>query len=246
MRATSARYTLALVPRINLLSTVLPTEGTGWTNAKVGKFVDELIATIVEFAAQTSLYEVIATTVGAWALIGCASLALAYWRLFKAHKEAEAQLIEKNVGRHSTNWANTAENLERKSLDPAAVALSSAMTHIYMLDEAANAWLKGSQWQAALRVTRRFLRECCHAIAKPDIHEDDMRAAADLIAERLRTYPDLSRAGSESAEVAVTFLNALDLSLSVILNNPRVERLRKLIAEARESIEAEEKPKAAE
>jgi hypothetical protein len=207
--------------------------------------VDELLATIVAFAAETSLYEVLATAVAAWLVIACASLGVAYMRLHRLHKETEAALVEKSVGRHSTNWAKTAENLERKALDPGEVALSSAMTHIYMLDEAANAWIKGSKWESALRVTRRFLRECCHAIAKPDIHEDDMRAAADLIAERVRTYPDLSKAGAETAEVAVNFLKSLDLSLSVVHNNPRVEGLRKLVAEARETIEAEEKPKLA-
>jgi hypothetical protein len=112
------------------------------------------------------------------------------------------------------------------------------MTHLYMLDEAANAWLKGSQWPEALRVTQEFLRECVHAIGKPSIHEDDFRAAADLIEVRLANYPDLSKAANEATENAVRFLTSLDTMLSIFTHNPRIEQLREHVSAARATVEA--------
>jgi hypothetical protein len=200
--------------------------------------VEALIATIVNFAAQTTLYEVAVTTTCAMLLLGVASLTTEYLRLRKRHAKAEADLFDRTIGKQSTNWANAAQNLERKAKDPGDVARSTAMTHLYMLDEAANAWLKGSQWPEALRVTQEFLRECCHAIGKPSIHEDDFRAASDLIELRLGTYPDLSKAASEATENATRFLIALDLMLSIVPNSPRVEQLREHVAAARATIEA--------
>jgi hypothetical protein len=205
--------------------------------------VEAFIATIVNFAADTTLYEIAATTICALLLLVITSLTLEYFDLRKRHAATEAELFDRTIGKQSTNWANAAQNLERKAKDPGDVARSTAMTHLYMLDEAANAWLKGSQWPEALRVTQEFLRECCHAIGKPSIHEDDFRAASDLIELRLGTYPDLSKAGSEATENAVKFLAALDTMLSVVPNNPRVEQLRDHVATARAAIEA--KPPAA-
>jgi len=209
--------------------------------------VDAFIATITNFAADTTLYEIAATTICALLLLVITSLTLEYLNLRKRHAATEAELFDRTIGKQSTNWANAAQNLERKAKDPGDVARSTAMTHLYMLDEAANAWLKGSQWQEALRVTQEFLRECCHAIGKPSIHEDDFRAASDLIELRLGTYPDLSKAGSEATENAVKFLAALDTTLSIVPNSPRVEQLREHIAAARAAVEAkppEAKPKA--
>lgn len=209
--------------------------------------MDAFIATILNFAAETTLYEVAATTTCAMLLVAIASLAHEYFRLSKRHAATEAELFDRTIGKQSTNWANAAQNLERKAKDPGDVARSTAMTHLYMLDEAANAWLKGSQWPEALRVTQEFLRECCHAIGKPSIHEDDFRAASDLIELRLGTYPDLSKAASEATENAVKFLAALDTMLTIVPNNPRVEQLREHLAAARAAIEAkppEAKPKA--
>jgi hypothetical protein len=208
--------------------------------------VDAFIATIVNFAAETTLYEVVVTTLCAMLILSIASLAYEFLRLQKRHAATEAELFERTIGKQSTNWANAAQNLERKAKDPGDVARSTAMTHLYMLDEAANAWLKGSQWQEALRVTQEFLRECCHAIGKPSIHEDDFRAASDLIELRLGTYPDLSKAGSEATENASKFLSTLDTMLSIVPNSPRVEQLREHLAAARAAIEAkppETKPK---
>lgn len=200
--------------------------------------MDALIATIVNFAAETTLYEVVATTACAMLLVAIASLGFEYLRLRKRHAATEAELFERTIGKQSTNWSNAAQNLERKAKDPGDVARSTAMTHLYMLDEAANAWLKGSQWQEALRVTQEFLRECCHAIGKPSIHEDDFRAASDLIELRLGTYPDLSKAASEATENAVKFLSVLDTMLSIVPNNPRIEQLREHVAAARAAVEA--------
>ncbi len=207
----------------------------------------EYVATITTFAVDTSLYEVIVTASCALLVIAMASLVVEYVRLRKRYAKAEAELFERTVGRQSTNWASTAENLERKAKDPGLVALSSAMTHLYMLDEAANAWLKGSQWPEALRVTQEFLRECCHAIGKPSIHEDDFRAAADLIELRLSTYPDLSKAANEAGENAARFLNTLDTTLSIFTHSPRIEHLREHVVAARTAIDgkSQDKSKAA-
>ena len=181
------------------------------------------------------------------ALVGALmSLAYDYIVLSKRFKEAEAELFERTVGRQSTSWANTAQNLERKAMDPGDVARSSAMTHLHMLDEAANAWLKGSQWPDALRVTQEFLRECCHAVTRPSIHEDDFRAAADLIERRLETYPDLSKAANEARENGDRFLEALDTTLAILGNAGRIGELREHIAAAREEIgTTSHKPRAA-
>jgi hypothetical protein len=200
--------------------------------------VDAFIATITNFAAETTLYEVAATTLCALLILGIVHLTLEHLALRKRHAATEAELFDRTIGKQSTNWANAAQNLERKAKDPGDVARSTAMTHLYMLDEAANAWLKGSQWPEALRVTQEFLRECCHAIGKPSIHEDDFRAAADLIELRLGTYPDLSKAASEATENAVKFLTALDTMLSIVPNNPRVEQLREHITAARTAVES--------
>ncbi|MCE9522666.1 MAG: hypothetical protein K8S25_09570 [Alphaproteobacteria bacterium] len=197
----------------------------------------ELFAAITNYAVQTSLLEVLATTASALLLLALASLLVEYLRLKKRFAKAEADLFEKTVGRQSTNWTNTAQNLERKAKDPGLVAQSSAMTHIYMLDEAANAWLKGSQWPEALRVTQEFLRECCHAIGRPSIPEDDFRAAADLIAQRLGSYADLSIAANEATENALHFLMALDANLSVFAKNPRIEILRTHVAATCKAVE---------
>lgn len=208
--------------------------------------MDAFIATIVNFAAETTLYDVVVTTLCAMLVVAVASLAYEYLQLRKRHAATEAELFERTIGKQSTNWANAAQNLERKAKDPGDVARSTAMTHLYMLDEAANAWLKGSQWQEALRVTQEFLRECGHAISKPSIHEDDFRAASDLIELRLGTYPDLSKAASEATENAVKFLSVLDTMLSIVPNSPRVEQLREHVAAARTAVEAkppEVKPK---
>ena len=209
--------------------------------------MDALLATIAEFAAQTSPFEVLVATAGALLLIALLSLAVAHLRLRKRYVQAEAELFERTVGKQSTNWASTALNLERKAKDPGLVAQSSAMTHLHMLDEAANAWLKGSQWQEALRVTQEFLRECCHTIGRPSIHEDDFRAAADLIERRLTTYPDLSKAANEATENALRFLTGLDKTLSVFVHDPRIEELRSHVADARAAVEIkpEGKPKLA-
>jgi hypothetical protein len=211
--------------------------GTGGAEWGFGGLVDAFLATVADFAAQTSLTEVLAVTASALLLIALASLFVAHLRLKKRFAKAEAELFERTVGKQSTNWAATALNLERKAKDPGLVARSSAMTHLHMLDEAANAWLKGSQWQEALRVTQEFLRECCHTIGRPSIHEDDFRAAADLIERRLATYPDLSKAVNEAPENALRFLTGLDKTLSVFVHDPRIEELRTHVGEASAAIE---------
>jgi hypothetical protein len=156
--------------------------------------VGDFIATITAFAKDAASNEalLIATIAGLFAAL--VSLGYDHWRLRKRHAKVEAELFENTVGKESTNWTNAALNLERQAKDPGMVARSSVMTHLHMLDEAANAWLKGSQWHEALRVTQELLRECCHAIIRPSINQDDFRATSDLIKRGLEKYPDLSKA----------------------------------------------------
>lgn len=188
--------------------------------------MDALLATIVEFAARASVVELIglgATSVLALAL---AILSIAYLSLKRRYDRAEAELFERTVGTQSRNWTNTALSLEKKAKEPGDVARSSAMTYLHMLDEAADAWLKGSQWQDALRVTQQFLLECCHTIGKPALNESEFRATADLIELRLNTYADLSKAANEASENAIAFLSDLDNTLSVLDQSDRIAHLR--------------------
>jgi hypothetical protein len=167
-----------------------------------------------------------------------AILSIAYLSLKRRYDRAESEHYESSDGTHSRNWTNTAQSLEKKAKEPGEVARSSAMTYLHMLDEAADAWLKGSQWQDALRVTQQFLLECCHTIGKPALTESEFRATADLIELRLNTYADLSRAANEAAENAVIFLSDLDNTLSVLDQGPRVAHLRAQIAGVRHAVQA--------
>ena len=200
--------------------------------------MDAIIAIVADLAARsTDIERLVVASI--FALVGALmSLGYDYIVLRRRNAEVEEELFERSVGRQSTNWASTAQNLERKAKDPGDVARSSAMTHLHMLDEAANAWLKGSQWPEALRVTQEFMRECAHAVTKPSIHEDDFRAAADLIERRLQNYPDLSKAANEAPENADLFLGILDTTLSVLGNVGRIGELRDHVAAAREAIDA--------
>jgi hypothetical protein len=204
--------------------------------------VGAFIATITDFAAATTLWEIAATTTSALLVLLIAHLVLTHRDLRKRFAAAEAELIERTVGKHSVNWANTADNLERKARDPGDVARATAMTHLHMLDEAANAWLKGSQWLSALAVTRQCLSEACHTIGKPSLHEDNLLSAADLIERRLATYADLSKAANEANEVALQFLDGLDKMLSVPQHRPRVETLREQIAAVKAQVEIKKEP----
>lgn len=203
--------------------------------------MDAFYATIVEGAAQIPTIELLA-------LMGCvllfaafASLGYEYYRLKRRFDEAEAELLDRTVGTHSRNWTNTARSLETKAKEPGDVARSSAMTYLHMLDEAADAWLKGSQWQDAHRVTQQFLVECCHTIGKPGIGENEFRATADLLEMRLSNYPDLSKAANEAPENALRFLADLDTSLSVVDQAVRVTHLRDQIAITRTAVELKNK-----
>src|SRR5437868_1575507 len=113
----------------------------------------------MEMAVNTSVLDVLLVAACALLLIALASLLLAYLRLGKRYAQAEAELFERTVGTQSRNWTNTAQSLEQKAKEPGDVARSSAMTYLHMLDEAADAWLKGSQWHDALRVTQQLLME---------------------------------------------------------------------------------------
>jgi hypothetical protein len=165
--------------------------------------------------------------------VALATLAFNHWRLRKRHALVEAELFENTVGKESTNWTNAALNLERQAKDPGIVARSSVMTHLHMLDEAANAWLKGSQWGEALRVTQELLRECCHAIIRPSINQDDFRATSDLIKRGLEKYPDLSKAANEARENALDFLTARDATLSVLGGSALIQDLRDRLDDVR-------------
>jgi len=203
--------------------------------------VDAFTATIVEGAAQIPVFEVLAVAGCILLLTAFASLGYEYYRLKLRFDEVEADLLDRTVGTHSRNWTNTARSLETKAKEPGDVARSSAMTYLHMLDEAADAWLKGSQWQDALRVTQQFLVECCHVIGKPGIGENEFRASADLVEMRLSTYPDLSKAANEAAENALRFLSELDTALSVLDQSVRVAQLRDQIALTRTAVEAKHK-----
>jgi hypothetical protein len=199
--------------------------------------VGGVIATINEFAAQTTPAELWVAAAIAGLLVALISLAVDHLRLRKRHAKVEAELFENTVGKESTNWTNTALNLERKAKDPGVVARSTAMTHLHMLDEAAHAWLKGSQWPDALRVTQELLRECCHAIIRPSINEHDFRAASDLIKRALEKYADLSKAANEAVENATDFLKACDATLSVLQSSALIQDLRFQIGEVHDEIE---------
>jgi hypothetical protein len=198
--------------------------------------VGDIIATITTFAAEATARELSLTAMVAGLSLVLVALCIGYLRLRKRHAAVEAELFENTIGRESTNWTNTALNLERKAKDPGIVARTSVMTHLHMLDEAATAWLKGSQWPEALRVTQELLRECCHAIIKPSIHEDDFRATSDLIKRALEKYPDLSKAANEAVDNAVDFLTARDVTLSVLSGSALIQDLRDQIEEASRAI----------
>ena len=197
----------------------------------------EIIAAIMAFAKDAASNEtlLIATCAGLFAAL--VSLGYDHWRLRKRHAQVEAELFENTVGKESTNWTNAALNLERQAKDPGMVARSSVMTHLHMLDEAANAWLKGSQWGEALRVNQELLRECCHAIIRPSINQDDFRATSDLIKRGLEKYPDLSKAANEAPENALDFLTARDATLSVLAGSALIRDMRDQIEDARTAIE---------
>lgn len=195
-----------------------------------------VIAQLQSFATQQSL-ETWAIAAIAALIAALISLGIDHVRLRKRHAKIEAELFESTVGKESTNWTNTALNLERKARDPGVVARSSAMTHLHMLDEAANAWLKGSQWPEALRVTQELLRECCHAITKPSINEDDFRATSDLIKRALERYPDLSKAANEAVENARHFLIGCDAMLALLASSALIQDLREHAGDACEAIE---------
>jgi hypothetical protein len=198
--------------------------------------VNGLIGTIAEVAARTTTVELWVLAAIAGLIATLASLAYDHARLRKRHAKIETELFENTVGKESTNWTNTALNLERKAMDPGLVARSTAMTHLHMLDEAANAWLKGSQWPDALRVTQDLLREGCHTITRPSINEHDFRAASDLIKRALEKYADLSKAANEAVENATGFLTACDTTLAVLSGSALIQDLRFQIGEVHDEI----------
>ena len=203
----------------------------------IGGLVGDFSSTISEVMTQPSALEALIAAACTLLLIAFASLAYEYYRLKIRYDKAEADLLDRTVGTHSRNWTNTARSLETKAKEPGEVARSSAMTYLHMLDEAADAWLKGSQWQDALRVTQQFLVECAHAIGKPGMSETELRAIADLMELRLSAYPDLSKAANEAPDNALKFLAELDSDLTIIDQSVRVAQLRDQISNTRAAIE---------
>lgn len=198
--------------------------------------LETLASTFEQLRAQASQMH--------WAVLACVGMAFVllallseYFRLKQKFSHAEARLLDRSIGTHSRNWTATALNLEKKAHEPGEVARSSALTYLHLLDEAAEAWLKGSQWQDALRVTQRLLLESCHAIGKPGLGENEFRACADLIENRLSTYSDLSKAANEAAENALRFLNDLDVMMSIHDQPARIVQLRDLVAEVGYDVE---------
>ena len=196
----------------------------------------DIVGAVSKFAATATSAELLLLTAVAALVVALVSLGFGHWRLRKRHALVEAELFENTVGKESTNWTNAALNLERQAKDPGIVARSSVMTHLHMLDEAANAWLKGSQWHEALRVTQELLRECCHAIIRPSINQDDFRATSDLIKRGLEKYPDLSKAANEGVDNALDFLTARDATLSVLNGSALIQDLRDQLEEVRTAL----------
>lgn len=196
----------------------------------------DIAAAVSTFVANATQAELLLLTAVAALVVALISLGAGHWRLRKRHALVEAELFENTVGKESTNWTNAALNLERQAKDPGTVARSSVMTHLHMLDEAANAWLKGSQWHEALRVTQELLRECCHAIIRPSINQDDFRATSDLIKRGLEKYPDLSKAANEGVDNALDFLTARDATLSVLSGSALIQDLRDQLEEVRTAL----------
>lgn len=196
----------------------------------------DITAAVSTFAANATQAELLLLTAVAALVVALISLGAGHWRLRKRHALVEAELFENTVGKESTNWTNAALNLERQAKDPGTVARSSVMTHLHMLDEAANAWLKGSQWHEALRVTQELLRECCHAIIRPSINQDDFRATSDLIKRGLEKYPDLSKAANEGVDNALDFLTARDATLSVLSGSALIQDLRDQLEDVRTAL----------
>ena len=196
----------------------------------------DTIAAITALATGAASNETLLIAMIGALVVALLSLGYDHWRLRKRHAQVEAELFENTVGKESTNWTNAALNLERQAKDPGMVARSSVMTHLHMLDEAANAWLKGSQWSEALRVLQELLRECCHAIIRPSINQDDFRATSDLIKRGLEKYPDLSTAANEAPDNALDFLTARDATLSVLAGSALIQDLRDQIEDARRAI----------
>lgn len=196
----------------------------------------DIVGAVSKFAANATSAELLLLSAVAALIVALVSLGFGHWRLHKRHALVEAELFENTVGKESTNWTNAALNLERQAKDPGIVARSSVMTHLHMLDEAANAWLKGSQWHEALRVTQELLRECCHAIIRPSINQDDFRATSDLIKRGLEKYPDLSKAANEGVDNALDFLTARDAMLSVLSGSALIQDLRDQLEEVRAAL----------
>jgi len=199
--------------------------------------VDAFSSTINEVMMQPATLEALVASACTFLFAAIASLAYEYYRLRLRFNKAEAELLDRTVGTHSRNWTNTARSLETKAKEPGEVARSSAMTYLHLLDEAADAWLKGSQWQDALRVTQQFLIECAHAIGKPGMSETEVRAIADLMELRLSNYPDLSKAANQASENALKFLAELDGDLTILDQSVRVMQLRDQISNTRAAIE---------
>jgi hypothetical protein len=210
------------------------------TGAWIGS--GDQVEAIISVVSDTYL-EVSRLHVAVWLNL---SLLFVLMALLSAHRDlkkkfhlTEALLLEKSIGVHSRNWTATAINLEKKAQEPGDVARSSALTFLHLLDEAAEAWLKGSQWHEALRVTQQLLLQTCHAIGSPGFGENEFRACADLIENKLSTYADLSKASSEAPENAIRFLGQMDLMLSIHDQPARIVQLRDLIAEVAFVVEEE-------
>jgi hypothetical protein len=196
----------------------------------------ELTATISALVESASNIHWAVMASGALLLVLMA-FAFKYLRLKRKFGETEAHLLDRSIGTHSRNWTATALNLEKKAQEPGEVARSSALTYLHLLDEAAEAWLKGSQWQDAKRVIQRLLIECCHTIGTPGFGENEFRAAADIIEQRLSTYADLSKAANEAPENAIRFLWELDTMLSILDQPARIAQLRSQITATRYAVD---------
>jgi hypothetical protein len=193
----------------------------------LGTAVDTIISTV-----NTVLSEAAQLPFSAWlslslALTLIASLS-AYLKLKKRFGAFEAELQEKNVTSQSDKWSKTARNLQQNAQKPEEVARAMAINHIILLNEAAEAWLKGSNWKEAYRVTTDLLHHACHAIGAPGNTENQILTCSQLIGTKLKTFVDLSRAAEEAPSNACAFLDGIYLKLRTL---PQSSRIIQILAE---------------
>lgn len=200
--------------------------------------MDEFVSTLNEVMMQPATLEALFIAACTFLLATIGSLWYDHHHLSQRFRKAEADLLDRTVGTHSRNWTTAARSLETKAKEPGEVARSVSITYLCMLNEAAEAWLKGGQWQDSLRVSQKLLIESAHSIGWPGLSDKEFHTIADLVQARLSTYPDLSKAADEATENALKFLAELDADLAVLNYSERIMQLRDQVSNTRAAIES--------